>query len=122
MTQGLNCSVCKNHCCGQSDRVGAPILLPSEIKNFDKNDITDENGVYQLKRNENGLCKFLDGNKRCSIYEKRPLECRLYPWVMNLDENVVSLKIHDGCEQHNNVNPFDISDIDFWKKFDKLPV
>lgn len=122
MTRGLNCSVCKNHCCGQNSDVHAPIILPHEINNFDSADLTDENGVFQLKRAENGFCKFLNENKQCTIYENRPLECRLYPWIMRFDGNGVSLELHDGCEQKDRVNPFNITDIDFWKKFDKLPV
>jgi len=121
MTRGLNCGVCKNHCCGQSG-VNAPIVLPSEIKNYKKEDIFVKDGVTYIKRKEDGLCKFLNENKQCTIYEKRPLECRLYPWIMRFDGNGVSLELHDGCEQKDRVNPFNITDIDFWKKFDKLPV
>ncbi len=42
--------------------------------------VKGEDGVYRL-RNVNGHCVFLTAEGKCSIYEHRPLGCRLYPVV-----------------------------------------
>jgi Fe-S-cluster containining protein len=70
--------------------------MMEEVPQF-KNDSDEENGFYRIQR-KNGLCKFLDGNK-CSIYEIRPLECRLYPYILHYENSEVVLKLHNDCPQ-----------------------
>jgi len=35
---------------------------------------TERAGEYKY----DGLCAFLDGNKKCGVYDNRPLVCRIY--------------------------------------------
>jgi len=51
--------------------------------------VVDRDGWLYL-RNVNGRCVFNDG-KKCSIYENRPLGCRLYPIVYDEDYGIVTL-------------------------------
>jgi Fe-S-cluster containining protein len=121
MTGELNCSICKSHCCGRNQTVGAPIVLPKEISNFSDDDLYEDGGVKRIKRGSDGMCKFLS-NKLCSIYERRPLECRLYPWIMVYTDGKVGLELHKGCEQHSRVDPFDPKEEQFWKDFPKASI
>ncbi len=40
-------------------------------------------------RNENGKCVFLNEDGSCSIYDHRPLGCKLYPLVYDPDKGAV---------------------------------
>lgn len=40
-----------------------------------------KNGIYTLEQTGTGDCIFLDKNRLCSIYEKRPEVCRLFPKI-----------------------------------------
>jgi Fe-S-cluster containining protein len=44
------------------------------------------------------VCSFFDiKSARCTVYYKRPLECRLYPFVINRKGNAVFLAIDLNC-------------------------
>jgi len=62
---------------------------------FKQNDFCfkNEEGFFQLK-NIDGECFFLKNNK-CQIYEFRPMGCRFYPIVFDLDKNKAVLD--DEC-------------------------
>lgn len=49
--------------------------------------LKNEEGWLQLM-NKDGVCIFHDG-KECTIYDIRPLGCRLYPLVYNIDDQKV---------------------------------
>jgi Fe-S-cluster containining protein len=49
--------------------------------------IEDKDGWYHLK-NHNGRCIFHDG-KKCTIYPIRPIGCKLYPHVYNIDNQEI---------------------------------
>lgn len=55
--------------------------------------ITDEEyerlSHHEHKNNESGTCPYLDGAK-CSVYEDRPIECRLH--------NVFDSRVYDECD------------------------
>ena len=61
-------------------------LSPSEVEDVDEDDPTwlDVNGkryIMALQRDEKTGCTFLNNKTRlCSIYEARPMLCRLYPF------------------------------------------
>ena len=63
-------------------------LTPEEIEDVDLDDptwlkIKGELYIMALKRHETEGCHFLDKQtKYCTIYEARPLLCRLYPFEM----------------------------------------
>lgn len=80
----INCQGCKQHCCGQIPGL-QPVLLPSEEAQFAGS--TEDHGVLKLikKKPDTGTCVFLDDKtNKCTIYNKRPLECRLYPFVLDV--------------------------------------
>ncbi|MBC8259471.1 MAG: YkgJ family cysteine cluster protein [SAR324 cluster bacterium] len=85
---------CYNRCCHQID----VILTPLDILNIKTKlnlrsdefltEYTDlqslsDSGVpmvkLRMRKNSNGACIFLAGDKGCSIYENRPHVCRSYP-------------------------------------------
>ena len=50
-----------------------------------------------IMRKKDGKCYFLSGNE-CSIYEKRPLICRFYPFqLVNLGDNRYVFKETNEC-------------------------
>ena len=47
--------------------------------------VKNEDGIYVL-RNVKGACFFLDkGSKLCKIYPYRPMGCRIYPVIYDID-------------------------------------
>ncbi|MBD3193099.1 MAG: YkgJ family cysteine cluster protein [Candidatus Heimdallarchaeota archaeon] len=51
----------------------------------------DEQGFYRL-RNVNGVCFFLK-NRKCSIYEHRPIGCRFYPIIFDFENDQAILDL-----------------------------
>ena len=48
--------------------------------------------------NESYICRFLNlENNQCRIYKKRPLECRLYPFLLNSCAEKLYLSVHLSC-------------------------
>ena len=63
-------------------------------------DVSIKDGdVYRLKRANNKLCVFLDDHNRCKVYPIRPLECRIYPWVLSYKKGGLDTELHSGCPQ-----------------------
>lgn len=126
----LKCAICPSHCCGKS-AVKPPILLPFETQ-FGKEDTYTETGeIFRIKKSSvTGFCKFLDENQRCTIYDKRPVECRLYPYIMQYDfeKKRVLLKLHSLCPQRTDADkpilPDEVKTVneEFWKVFMKTPI
>jgi len=86
------CNTCigKFDCCCNCEKIDMPILLPFEVKEISRiyKKPSDEfakkltEHLYQMKRiddDEKKGCIFFINN-RCSIYEKRPIDCRLFPF------------------------------------------
>jgi len=88
------CSTCirKFDCCCSCDEVAPPIILPFEAENIRKklkikieqfvNKIEKENfrTIFQMKtQKDNKSCYFFK-NGRCSIYECKPIDCRMFPY------------------------------------------
>jgi uncharacterized protein len=62
------------------------------IKNLGFNQdffVLQKDGWLMLK-NHDGRCVFHNG-KRCTIYDNRPIGCRLYPVIFDKDENCAVL-------------------------------
>lgn len=120
----MDCINCKNHCCGQNKNLKAPILLPNEVdllKESSESFIVDDITFYRLKRSENGNCIFLGENNRCTIYNDRPYECRIYPYILTQN----GLILHDDCFDVKNVfsKPIIPQLDDSWlKTFDKIEI
>ena len=77
--------------------------------------------MHVLAKKENGNCIFLDDNTmRCTIYNKRPLECVLYPFLLDFDKNVVNVKLDKNCPNLQTLS-FDITKISLLLKDYKFP-
>ena len=51
-------------------------------------------------RDRHGACQFLKDD-RCTVYEARPVTCRVYPFNLSFDETgrrVKAIEINDACE------------------------
>lgn len=91
----INCSGCVG-CC--SNFPLAPVLFPGEENRFIGNIQrvqTPEGTACLLRRKENGNCIFLNElHDRCAIYNVRPAECRLYPYMLDFskpEEGIIRL-------------------------------
>lgn len=122
MSTCLKCSV---HCCGGSE-VKAPILLPHEIEKF-KNFVEEcELGFYRLKRDPvTRTCVFWQDGL-CTCYVDRPLECRLYPWVLTWDGEI-NLRLHSDCPKSKLFPRPELPDLskipnEWWGNFEKLSI
>jgi Fe-S-cluster containining protein len=84
----IDCGQCHNHCCGNP--LLTPVLLPSEERNFKGSSHgirTSYREIRVIRKKENGSCVFLDDKTiRCTIYQERPLECRLYPFLLDFSQ------------------------------------
>jgi Fe-S-cluster containining protein len=63
------------------------------------------NGIYRL-RNINGKCYFLDESNRCRIYDHRPIGCRIYPVILDVETNRAI--VDDLCPMKDSVSRKDI--------------
>jgi len=85
----FNCSQCGNCCSGRcgpgyvwvnKEEIGAIAeLLNLEITQFAQHYLRLCNGRYALLETAEHDCIFLKNNS-CAIYEKRPKQCRTFPW------------------------------------------
>jgi len=101
------CLKCQG-CCRfkEADSVWSPCLLDEEAL-----DLIDKEGIpavalsinrrLQLVPNPKGegfLCPFLKiENTKCQIYTRRPFECQLYPFLLNLRNKKVLLTVDLNC-------------------------
>jgi Fe-S-cluster containining protein len=70
--------------------------MPYEVDRFEGQ--REQDGFFWRLKRDNGLCVFFK-NGRCTNYENRPLECRLYPHILTYQEGRLSLYLHSGCPQ-----------------------
>lgn len=87
-------------------------LTPEEISEVDDDDPTwlevdGERYMMALRRDERLGCFFLNQQTRlCSIYEARPILCRLYPFKVHetRDGRFVKFSLHEdvGCPRHRD--------------------
>ena len=88
--QFCNTCVGRFNCCCNCEEIDMPILLPSELteiarltkKNIDEFAKKLSEHLYQMKRtddDEKKGCIFFINNK-CSVYDNRPIDCRLFPF------------------------------------------
>jgi len=66
---------------------------PCPKKTFDKN-----NFIQTRKASGHFICQFLnESDNHCKIYEDRPLECQLYPFMFIREKDSIFLCIHQNC-------------------------
>ncbi|MDD4909157.1 MAG: phosphatidylglycerol lysyltransferase domain-containing protein [Candidatus Omnitrophica bacterium] len=89
----LSCRVC----CRFADKES--VFRPSLLKE-DKEGLREQESRIALKECSDGLycCEFFDkeGN-RCSVYDLRPFECRIYPFVIVRHNGRAYLGIDSNC-------------------------
>jgi len=115
---GFKCELCARCCTKEfNDHV---FLLDSDlerIRNINPDAVTpapyyelcDQNGRfyvsgYALKTKPDGSCFFLE-NKRCRIYENRPLICKVYPHMLHReadDAGKVDWRQISGLNEHGS--------------------
>jgi len=100
------CLKCRG-CCRfkDADSVWVPCLLDEEMQDLLDKDIPP--ALISINRRirpipdpaqDGFICAFLSpSDNKCKIYESRPLECRLYPFLINLRDNKVYLTIDLNC-------------------------
>jgi Fe-S-cluster containining protein len=83
----INCETCGARCC--MDPL-APILLPEEeevLKDISVVVGTPFRKMRVIPKREDGSCVFLDEDAQaCRIYERRPFECRIYPFLLDFEK------------------------------------
>ncbi len=53
-----------------------------------------DNEGYIILKNQNGYCVFLDIiNNKCTIYNDRPMGCRLYPIIFDESKGIIIDKV-----------------------------
>jgi len=88
----LNCRLCCRF--NEPDSVWVPHLLAAEKKRLNEDKIklifSEKEKVY--------LCSFLEPEtNKCKIYKNRPLECQLYPFLINLKDKKIFLSLDLRC-------------------------
>ncbi len=99
-----NCVNSKANCCSNSE-IDSPMLLPHEAQEIAKemnikisefateidfsllNNDNYLKSLYQLKRQENSNACYFYKNNKCSIYDIRPIDCRIFPYDIKLEKD-----------------------------------
>jgi len=104
----INCGSCCKCCHNTEMPLTEEDIERIESLGYDRRDFTIKiDGIYRL-RNVNGKCFFLEG-RRCKIYEHRPLGCRIYPVVLDLEKGAV---VDEFCPKRYEVSEEDIKRIE----------
>ncbi|RJP29459.1 MAG: YkgJ family cysteine cluster protein [Candidatus Omnitrophota bacterium] len=100
------CLSCKG-CCRflRADSVWSPCLLDEEIQDLLGKNIPAANIsinkkllLVQAPDGQGYLCPFLKiKDNKCSIYNFRPFECQLYPFLLNLRHGKIILTVDLNC-------------------------
>lgn len=114
----FKCKRCAALCC----KLGGPVLTRKDVERIEdesypvKDFLEPVNrDIHRLpllsgnmKNREDGSCIFLEFDVKlncykCSIYDSRPLLCRLYPFSLEIgDSNRIALKVIPCCRGLNN--------------------
>lgn len=134
-----HCTNCKleNNCCLSFDKIDSPILSEEEvmvivrIKKEFTSLFNNYQNSYTIKLNEN-KCPFY--NNGCSIYNIRPLDCRLFPYdIKNINNKYYLVLYNLDCNSNNvvekvdeiieKIKPFihDFTDLNLNQRSNKLP-
>lgn len=114
----FKCKNCGNYCKNekainicQEDIKKMAKYMKMSYKKFRINYVRSEGDKLFIKNSE--PCIFYDDNK-CTIYEARPLICRMYPYItMNSDFSNDTVPVIDGCIGSMEASKYYM---DFWNK------
>ena len=100
------CLKCRG-CCRflEANSIWSPCLLDEEIQDLlDKKippaSISSSRRIQPVPnpKDEGFICPFLNiENNKCKIYEFRPFECQLYPFLISIRDNKVLLTLDLNC-------------------------
>lgn len=100
------CLKCQG-CCrfAQAESVWTPYLLDEEVNALAGDGllpsmISSDKSIRAVASKEQGIffCPFLNANKnKCQIYSRRPLECRIYPFIINRKDKKIFLAVDLHC-------------------------
>ena len=126
----LRCDVCCRF--PQPDTVWAPLFTGSEIRrlvengtlppvvftNHHKDNRSGAQRIKLLDNTDNFICScFNPCDHKCKIYDYRPFECQLYPFLLTRKDNKLYLSKDKGCPYCNSGSEDIIRDqIDYLKK------
>jgi len=91
----VSCGGCTK-CCES----GIVYVLPEEKEHLQATGVplVKIDGVHFIKRKADGSCSMLDKeNKRCTIYEKRPMCCRAFPLDIFSRRNKLEWSVYTYC-------------------------
>lgn len=106
----LRCSVCCRF--SVPDTVWAPLFTESEIKQLVENDIlppvvftnqpkknnSSAQRINLIEHEDKFICPcFNIPDQKCKIYKHRPFECRLYPFLLSIDNSKFYLAKDNQC-------------------------
>lgn len=115
------CVNAKASCCS-NPAIDSPMILPNEVKaiakatNKEISEFADEvdfaamhndkalKTLYQMKRDENDNCCRFYKDCKCSIYDIRPIDCRIFPYDIKLEEDgeyYLVYYLSNNCEVKN---------------------
>ena len=96
----VSCNGCVE-CCKTG---GIVYVLPEEVQKLKEigTNIIEIDGLNLIKRTHKGYCSMLDiQHNRCTIYEDRPLACRLFPLDVFYRNGVLEWGVYDYCPEDN---------------------
>ncbi|MHA1310076.1 MAG: YkgJ family cysteine cluster protein [Candidatus Helarchaeota archaeon] len=98
----LKCIKCGN-CCKETEmEITNAEINKLESLGYVKDEFIVVEDGYQKLRNINGYCYFFNRNKNiCKIYEFRPLGCKFYPIILNIN-NECEIDRDCSCYKDNN--------------------
>jgi Fe-S-cluster containining protein len=104
----IDCQGCLRNCCGEIPDL-TPVLLEREEKDIlPEHLLRVEIGGYVLsliRRKPDGTCVFWK-DRKCSIYAKRPLECRLYPYLLDFSMGTARIELDTRfCKRLETIAP-----------------
>jgi len=103
---------------GEEDKKDLAALIHS-------GDILDSYGYLKTIQNcGQHFCKFLNPqNNTCGIYDKRPFECSLYPFILSQTPDAVKVYVHLSCPYVQDYLPRAVFDsyVTYLKEFFRNP-
>lgn len=115
----INCKNCVNNCC--SNKYLWPTLLESEENSFikySKKVKTPYREMFVIRK-IGSYCIFLNKKTmKCGIRRKRPLECKIYPFLLHFNKNSTNLRLDKRFCPHINTLKYNKKDLlSFVRKF-----
>ena len=97
----FNCDQCFRCCTNFINEATAPFLQSNEIHSipssyFHKVKIPDAGIEVCVMKRENNRCIAWSYNEQCTIYHRRPLDFRLYPFLLKNGEMIIHLSCPDA--------------------------